>query len=75
MDEVLAARMASGNAVCPHCSQVVRQVNAQVQENMQNRGTELAKAVLAWARSGVPHGGNPYMLDFVDIAREMLGDK
>ena len=32
----------------------------------------LAKAVLAWARGPRAHGGNPYMLDFVKMAGEIV---
>ena len=35
---------------------------------------DLADAVLAWASSGRDHGGNPYCLQFVKLARRATGD-
>ena len=37
-------------------------------------GMALAQAVVEWARTPGPHGGNPYMYHFVDLARAMLPD-
>lgn len=36
---------------------------------------KLARAVLEWAAAPGEHGGNPYLHEFVKLARKLLGDE
>ena len=56
-------------------SETIAYMEEQTDAAKRDRALTLAEAVLEWARTPGPHGGNPYTLHHVQLARHIVDGK